>query len=173
MDSFKVISFLSSQFAFLCQRTAWRGYECFEAGPGASIAGPGARRPAASGKFGFWGCRVWLPFAHMLALKELERQKQVQALGTSRAPVTGARPWEKEPAKTWRGTPMLQKPGVPVVAQRVENQSSIQEDAGLIPGLTQWVKRSNVSMSCRVGCRLGSDLVFLWRWCRLEAAAPI
>ena len=30
--------------------------------------------------------------------------------------------------------------GVPVVAQQVKNPSSIHEDAGLIPGLTQWVK---------------------------------
>jgi len=30
--------------------------------------------------------------------------------------------------------------GIPVVAQRVKNPTSIHEDAGLIPGLTQWVK---------------------------------
>ena len=31
-------------------------------------------------------------------------------------------------------------PGVPVMAQRVKNPSSIHEDAGLIPGLNEWVK---------------------------------
>ena len=30
--------------------------------------------------------------------------------------------------------------GVPVVAQRVKNPTSVHEDAGLIPGLPQWVK---------------------------------
>ena len=30
--------------------------------------------------------------------------------------------------------------GVPIVAQRVNNQTSIQEDSGLIPGLAKWVK---------------------------------
>ena len=29
---------------------------------------------------------------------------------------------------------------VPVVAQQVKNPASIHKDAGLIPGLTQWVK---------------------------------
>ena len=30
--------------------------------------------------------------------------------------------------------------GVPVVAQRIKNPTSIHEDSGLIPGLTQGVK---------------------------------
>ena len=33
-----------------------------------------------------------------------------------------------------------QNRGVPIVTQQVLNPTSILEDAGLIPGLTQWVK---------------------------------
>ena len=32
------------------------------------------------------------------------------------------------------------KRGVPILAQQVKNPTSIHEDVGLIPGLTQWVK---------------------------------
>ena len=47
--------------------------------------------------------------------------------------------------------------GVPVVAQRVKNLTSIREDVGLIPGLIQWTK----------------DPAWPWLWCRPAAAAPI
>ena len=44
---------------------------------------------------------------------------------------------------------------------------------GSIPGLAQWVKGSNVAVSCSVGQRRGSDLAVLWLWGRLASIAPI
>ena len=52
------------------------------------------------------------------------------------------------------------------------NPTGINEDASLIPGLTQWVKGSSVAMSCAVGCRCGLDPVLLGLWCRPAGVAP-
>ena len=38
--------------------------------------------------------------------------------------------------------------GIPIVAQRVKNPASIHDDAGSIPGLTQWVK--DLALPCTV-----------------------
>jgi len=42
------------------------------------------------------------------------------------------------------------------------NHTSIHEDVGSIPGLTQGVKGYRVAMSYGVNRRHGSDLVLLW-----------
>ena len=52
----------------------------------------------------------------------------------------------------------------------VMNLTSIHGNMGLIP---QWVKGSSIAMSYGVGHRYGLDPVFLWLWCRSEAAALI
>ena len=49
------------------------------------------------------------------------------------------------------------KVGVPVVAQQLTNPTSVHEDMGSIPSLTQWVK----------------DPVLLWLWRRPAATALI
>ena len=49
----------------------------------------------------------------------------------------------------------------------------MNEGAGLIPGLGQWVKDLAIAMSCGVGRRYGLDLELLWLWGSTAAAAPI
>ena len=44
---------------------------------------------------------------------------------------------------------------------------------GSISGLAQGVQGSGIATSGGVGRRHGSDLVLLWLWCRLAAAALI
>ena len=50
------------------------------------------------------------------------------------------------------------------------NPTSIHENAGSIPVLTQWVKGSGISMSYGVGHRCGSDLMLLRLWRRSAVA---
>ena len=59
------------------------------------------------------------------------------------------------------------------MAQGVKNLTSIYEDAVLIPGLTQWVKRFSVAMNFGAGHRHNLDLALPWLWHRPAAAAPI
>ena len=58
------------------------------------------------------------------------------------------------------------------------NLTSIQEDAGLIPGLTRLRIRTltltlTLSYGCGVGRRCGLDPPLLWLWCRPAAEGPI
>ena len=63
--------------------------------------------------------------------------------------------------------------GVPFMTQQLTNPARIHEDAGTIPGLTQWVKDPCVAVSCGVSCRCGSDSTLLWLWHVPVTIAPI
>ena len=53
------------------------------------------------------------------------------------------------------------------------NPTRNHEVAGSTPGLAQWVRGSDVAMSCGAGGRHSSDVALLWLWCRLAAVALI
>ena len=86
--------------------------------------------------------------------------------------VSGSKPQGEE---QWGGDWSLKERqwGVPLVAQRVKNPTSIHEDVGSTPGLAQWAKEPALPTGCSMGHRCSLDLAWLWLWLWLTAAALI
>ena len=61
----------------------------------------------------------------------------------------------------------------PLWRSRLEPRTSIQEDVGSIPSLSQWVREPALPWAGGVGHRHRSDPVLLWLWCRPATVAPI
>ena len=95
-------------------------------------------RPRHDGRRGEW----ILMNRQSVSLGDIERRN----LGTKQCTPVQVSPIQK--VLVW---------GVPIMAQRLTNLTSIHEDTGSIPSLAQWVK----------------DLVLLWLWCRRTAVASI
>ena len=78
---------------------------------------------------------------------------------------------QRETQRRWGRESAL---GVPIVAQQIKNPNSIHQDAGLAPGLAQWVKGSSIAASCSVGCgcSLDPELLCLWYWLASSDLTP-
>ena len=50
---------------------------------------------------------------------------------------------------------------LPLWLSGLHEPTSIHEEMGSIPGLTQWIKGSGVAVSYGIGCRRGFDLMLL------------
>ena len=74
-------------------------------------------------------------------------------MGTVRGPSSTLGHFFKEKTKT----------GVPFMAQRLTNLTRIHKDAGLIPGLAQWVR---IQRCCELWCRLQT-------WLRSQVAVAV
>ena len=88
-----------------------------------------------------------MPLAHPSVPASGRRLCRVIQATAHRGLLTG---YESQELGSWSICPaafLTAKRGVPVVAQWVKNTTSVQEDAGSIPGLAQWVKGSSVAVA--------------------------
>ena len=94
--------------------------------------GWGGRRTLASpGSGAVWGCKWVLLWIIVMVTCSVHQPKRLQLSFTFATCILINRTFKNE-----------SRSGVPVVAQQVTNPTSIHEDVGSIPGLTQWVKDS-------------------------------